>query len=316
MLNELKIPILYTLHDFWLMCPRGQFLQRNFDGKNLYKLCKKQDDITCANSCYSMYYKNSDNPEDKKYWSNWINKRMNDTKAIISKIDLFHAPSKYLMNRHIKDFNIPAAKIFYLDYGFPLHYLRPVTKHSEKPFTFGYIGTHIPAKGINLLLDAFAKIEGNAELKIFGRTNGQNTNVLKAKALQCKNNVILAGEYINQNLADIVFSNVDCIVVPSIWGENSPLVIHEAQACHIPVITADFGGMSEYVQHNVNGLLFKHRDTDSLTQQMELALSHQEHLENLGNRGYLYTENGSVPSIEDHCFELTKYYKKLIENGK
>jgi glycosyltransferase involved in cell wall biosynthesis len=315
-LHGLQIPMLYTLHDFWLMCPRGQFLQRNFDGKDLYKLCEKQDNTNCANSCYSMYYKNSNNLEDKEYWSSWINQRMNDIKSITSKIDLFHAPSKYLMYRYITDFNIPAAKIFYLDYGFPLHYLRPVTKHSDKPFTFGYIGTHIPAKGINQLLDSFAKIEGDAELKIFGRTNGQNTNALKAKAQQCKNNVIFAGEYINQNLADVVFSNVDCIVVPSIWGENSPLVIHEAQACHIPVITADFGGMSEYVQHNVNGLLFKHRDTESLTQQMEFALSHKENLENLGKRGYLYNENGNVPSIEDHCLELVICYKKLIENGK
>jgi glycosyltransferase involved in cell wall biosynthesis len=220
------------------------------------------------------------------------------------------------MGRYIADFNIPSEKIFYLDYGFPLHYLRPVNKHAEKPFTFGYIGTHIPAKGINLLLDAFSKIEGEAELKIFGRTNGQNTNALKAKSQQCKNNVIFAGEYINQNLADVVFSNVDCIVVPSIWGENSPLVIHEAQACHIPVITADFGGMSEYVQHNINGLLFTHRNTDSLTQQMEFALNNSEHLKVLGKRGYLYNENGDVPSIEDHCLELVICYKKLIENGK
>jgi hypothetical protein len=28
-LNKLNIPIVYTLHDFWLMCPRGQFLTRS-----------------------------------------------------------------------------------------------------------------------------------------------------------------------------------------------------------------------------------------------------------------------------------------------
>ncbi|MDD4149196.1 MAG: glycosyltransferase [Bacteroidales bacterium] len=315
-LNELNIPILYTLHDFWLMCPRGQFLQRNFDGSELYQLCTEQNDEKCADSCYAMYYKNTNDKPDKEYWSNWINQRMTDMKLIASKINRFHAPSRYLMNRFISEFIIPAEKIFYLDYGFPLHYLRPIRKHKNKPFTFGYIGTHIPAKGINLLLDAFAKIEGEAELKIFGRTNGQNTNALKAKASTIKNKVIFAGEYVNQNLADVVFSNIDCIVVPSIWGENSPLVIHEAQACHIPVITADFGGMAEYVQHNVNGLLFKHRDIVSLTQQMEFALQNPEHLKKIGERGYLYNENGNVPSIEDHCLELTNCFKKLIENEK
>jgi glycosyltransferase involved in cell wall biosynthesis len=77
-------------------------------------------------------------------------------------------------------------------------------------------------------------------------------------------------------LANDVFSNVDCIVVPSIWGENSPLVIHEAQSCKVPVITADFGGMKEYVQHNVNGLLFEHRNANSLAEQMKFAVSNPD----------------------------------------
>ena len=55
------------------------------------------------------------------------------------------------------------------------------------------------------------------------------------------------------------FDRVDAIVVPSVWVENSPLVIHEAQQARVPVITADAGGMAEYVRHEVNGLLFEHR---------------------------------------------------------
>lgn len=45
-------------------------------------------------------------------------------------------------------------------------------------------------------------------------------------------------EYHNENIAEDVFSHCDCIVVPSTWDENSPLVIHEAQQVRIPVITA------------------------------------------------------------------------------
>jgi glycosyltransferase involved in cell wall biosynthesis len=40
-----------------------------------------------------------------------------------------------------------------------------------------------------------------------------------------------------------VFDRVDAIVVASVWAENSPLVIHEAQQCRVPVLTADYGGM-------------------------------------------------------------------------
>ena len=58
-------------------------------------------------------------------------------------------------------------------------------------------------------------------------------------------------------------------MVPSVWAENSPLVIHEVLQARVPVITADYGGMAEYVHHERNGLLFAHRDPASLAQQMQ-----------------------------------------------
>lgn len=54
------------------------------------------------------------------------------------------------------------------------------------------------------------------------------------------------GEYRNQDIVPEVFNRCDAIVVPSIWAENSPLAIHEALQARVPVITADYGGMSEY----------------------------------------------------------------------
>ena len=38
-LNRYKIPIVFTLHDFWLMCPRGQFLTRSIGQENNFQLC-------------------------------------------------------------------------------------------------------------------------------------------------------------------------------------------------------------------------------------------------------------------------------------
>jgi glycosyltransferase involved in cell wall biosynthesis len=308
-LYRVGIPIIFTLHDFWLMCPRGQFLQRNFDGKNTNRLCSGQENSKCAVNCYGMYFSNT---KSKDYYSFWIEQRMKSIRKILPKIDLFIAPSVYLMNRFINDFEIPAAKIRYLDYGFPLHYLRPVKPKQSKIFTFGYIGTHIPAKGIDLLIDAFSKLKQPAKLKIFGRSNGQITEVLKQKAKACPQPVEFCGEYINEYLVEAVFTKTDAIVVPSIWAENSPLVIHEAQACSIPVITADYGGMAEYVEHKVNGLLFKHRHTASLAKQMEYALNNPKQMSELGRRGYLYSPEGKVPNITKHVQTLESLYKQFI----
>lgn len=317
-LNKQKIPIVFTLHDFWLMCPRGQFLTRSIGKEHNFQLCAGQQDHKCASDCYRVYFSGNekDEEQDIENWGSWTHQRMIETKSIIDKVDLFIAPSNYLRSRFVDEFSVPENKIIYLDYGFPTEYLTQTEKSKEKTnFTFGYIGTHITSKGVNQLIEAFREIEEPATLKIYGRHNGQSTNALKLLAATSKNKIVFAGEYINQNLADEVFSKVDCIVVPSIWAENSPLVIHEAQSCKVPVITADFGGMKEYVQHKVNGLLFKHRNTNSLKEQLRFAIANPNLLKQFGERGYLFSEDGSVPNIQDHCNELTKIYQRFTSKN-
>lgn len=312
-IKEKRIPMVFTLHDFWLMCPRGQFLQSNFGADSNYQLCSGQEDSKCASSCYRAYFSGGDEQTDLAYWSNWINKRMIETRSLSKDVDLFIAPSKYLRERFISGFGLQKDKVIYLDYGFPISYLQPVTKNKRDAFTFGYIGTHIPSKGVHLLIEAFAKINVPAELHIWGRENNPSTATLKKLSEKSKNKVIFKGEYINKNLATEVFSNVDCIVVPSIWMENSPLVIHEAQACKIPVITADVGGMAEYVQHGKNGLLFSHRDLNDLQAKMQYAIAYPDLMKKLGAQGYLFSDDGSIPSIENHCAKLEVLYEQVIK---
>jgi glycosyltransferase involved in cell wall biosynthesis len=316
-LKKQNIPIVFTLHDFWLMCPRGQFLQVNFGNKTFYQLCEGQNDRKCAVNCYNRYFsgQKDDIERDVSYWENWVNTRMKETKSIVEIVDIFIAPSRYLLNRFIQDFNVPKDKITYLDYGFPTHYLLPIIDKKNTVFTFGYIGTHIPAKGINQLIEAFSTIKEKAALIIFGRNNGQSTQQLKELALKSANKIEFRGEYINKNLATEVFSQVDCIVVPSIWAENSPLVIHEAQACHIPVITANIGGMAEYVKHLENGLLFMHRSVDDLAEQMIFAIKNPDLMEKLGKRGYFQDEKGLVPTIKYHCEQLETIYQQAIQKN-
>lgn len=141
---------------------------------------------------------------------------------------------------------------------------------------------------------------------------GQNSLALKNLAEDSQNKIEFCGEYQNQNISTDVFEYTDCIVVPSIWAENSPLVIHEAQAAKIPVITANFGGMSEYVKHKVNGLLFEHRNFEKLYEQMESAIENKQEFSELGKKGYLYSKNGEVQSIGEHCKKLEEIYKPLI----
>ena len=66
-------------------------------------------------------------------------------------------------------------------------------------------------------------------------------------------------------------AETDWVVVPSIWWENSPLVIQEAFFHGRPVICSDIGGMAEKVRDGVDGLHFRRNDAFSLAGAFETA---------------------------------------------
>lgn len=315
-----KTPVIYTLHDYWLMCPRGQFIQRSSEDVNdVWGLCDGQDDLKCAMRCYEGYFSGAEEDFscDSSYWSCWVKRRMDYMKDLIKRVDYFIVPSQYLLGRFENDFAIPAKKLIYLDYGFDLERFCKRQRIPNEPFTFGYIGTHIPAKGIQLLIEAFGKLKGKALLRIWGRPRGENTSALKeiAKSLphDVNQRIEWLSEYSNQQIVEDVFNKVDAIVVPSIWHENSPLVIHEALQVRVPVITANVGGMAEYVQHKVNGLLFKHRDIASLAAEMQWLLDNTEAAVSLGSRGYIQSNDGNIPSVDEHVSDIEKIYIRAFK---
>lgn len=318
-IHKANVPIVFTLHDYWLMCPRGQFIQRNAENKECWRLCDKQEDERCARNCYAGYFSGAAATETSEinYWTHWVSQRMQHIKSLIQYIDCFIAPSQYLADRFTNDFVIPKNKLQYLDYGFDLKRIlaNDFSKKTRMECVFGYIGTHIPAKGIQDLIQAFGQLKGQAKLIIWGKARGYNTTSLKMQAKQIpvekQNHIEWREEYANETIMAEVFQHIDCLVVPSIWVENSPLVIHEAQQARIPVITADVGGMKEYVEDGTNGLLFKHRDINSLAQQMQKIVDNPTLANTLGNRGYLYSQNGDIPSIEEHVKHIEAIYHRI-----
>ena len=162
------IPVIFTLHDYWLMCPRGQFIQRRPKKSNsIWAVCSGQDDEKCAKRCYARYFGGApeDEAADVTYWTGWVNRRMHWSREVTQYVDKFIAPSRYLRNRFRDEFGVPERKIQFLDYGFDLTRIENRKRISGEPFTFGYIGTHIPAKGIHDLIYGYKNITGESILK-------------------------------------------------------------------------------------------------------------------------------------------------------
>jgi glycosyltransferase involved in cell wall biosynthesis len=318
-LKSIKIPIVYTLHDFWLMCPRGQFLQFN-NGGEPWKLCDGQEDSKCARICFRRYQTGEiDSNADLAYWSNWVHHRMTEVRKIVDSVDLFVSPSKTVMESFKKYFPSAVDKVIHLDYGFNRDVLSGRDRGREGNLVFGYIGTHIPAKGVDYLIKAFGALDGDPVLRIWGREKGEYTPYLRGIGEDAKkekgNRIQWMGEYDSRRIVEQVFNRIDCLVVPSIWPENSPLVIHEAQQAGVPVITADTGGMEEYVKDGYNGLLFKFRNIASLQDRMQTVLDNPDMLPSLGKRGYLYSDDGQIPDIHDHVRTIVSLFHGLRKNA-
>ena len=100
--------------------------------------------------------------------------------------------------------------------------------------------------------------------------DGEEGRTLEAlcQELRLDGRVTFRGRIDNKNIATI-YEQLDVLVVPSVWPENSPVTIAEAMASGIPVIASDIGGISELVGKGVTGLLAPSRDPRALADSIE-----------------------------------------------
>jgi glycosyltransferase involved in cell wall biosynthesis len=107
-----------------------------------------------------------------------------------------------------------------------------------------------------------------------------------------------------------ILSGLDVLVVPSRWYENQPGVILEAFAAGVPVVATDVRGMSEFVKHEQNGLLFELENEKDLAWQLRRLAEEPGLIERL--------RNGIAPvkTVREDVDELEKLYKSLLEKKR
>lgn len=288
-LNQRGVPIVLTLHDFWMMCLRGQLLTRDLE------VCKAPTTEGCMR-CFAQYFLSDGEAREKV--SEWER----HMKEIVRMVDFYIAPSRFLKSLFVK-WGIPDDKIAYLDYGFDTNLFRGFRREESDVVRFGFLGRIVPAKGVNLLINAFNDMdEEKAELSIHGAVP-PSAKYLKDMVRNPR--IFFRGPYDNSQVADVL-SGIDVLVVPSIWYENSPLVIHEAFLTKTPVIASNLGGMAEYVEHGVNGLLFELGNVEDLKEKIMMLVRDSTLRKKLSEDG------GSVRTIEEDAASILRIYENLL----
>lgn len=327
--KEKELPIILTLTDYWFICPKHTLLRSNDSLCNgLTTKFECQDCMLSGNETYQKFktylpqalmFKSlevfSNNPNISKnrgMRGNLLN--MGERKKFLAKVinipDVVIAPSQHLADVYMS--GGVSRNIRVIKSGHDLSWLQDAP--SKKPYDgicFGYIGQISPLKGLHNLITAFAltKQYVDTKLLIYGDHN-KDTSYTAKLTPQIKDSgkdISLCGSFSHDQLGKVL-SGIDILIVPSLWHENNPRVIQEAFASKIPVIASDVGGISEFVEHEVNGLLFERGNAGDLAHQISRVINEPNLIRQL-RRGI-----EPVKTIESEVEEIVSIYQDLLQD--
>jgi glycosyltransferase involved in cell wall biosynthesis len=285
---ELDLPTLLHCHDYWALCARVQMIRP--DGVRCEEgmgagcfLCVKERGLRSIPRLKRMAQVGSRiwealekgtrkgrilPPELRARWEGFgdMVEREGYLERCYAAADLRVSPSRFLRSMLVEHGGQDAHTTIYSDNGLADGALRAQAKRPapESRVRFGFVGSLVWYKGGETLVRALQQLDpARAELHVWGDFRpSEDAHHAELQRLAGAN-VHFHGRFDNARLAE-VYAGLDVLVVPSLWWENSPITIHEAQHLRTPVVASGIGGMAEFVRDGVDGLHFRPGDAQDL----------------------------------------------------
>lgn len=327
--HALGIPTVLTLTDFWYICPRMQLVRG--DGS----LCEGP---VAELDCYECYHAPvldkwrfitdrlpcplrrgvaalrarlkrkvlASKAASDEFLDAALN-RAPRLKEAVKLVDVVIAPTRFLLDMFRKN-GFDTSRFRLINFGINAALLKDAAKTPSNAFRFAFVGTLSHHKGCHVLIDAFRRISSDRpELRIYGseaQFPQYARSVRKAAAGDAR--IKFLGTFPRENIGSVL-AGMDALVMPSLWYENSPLMLLFALRSHTPVIASDVGGLSEFIRDGENGLLFKTGDAESLSGVM------RRFVDDAALSGRVRAAVINVKSIEEHSAEIEDIYRSLVK---
>jgi glycosyltransferase involved in cell wall biosynthesis len=259
---------LHTLHDYWLLCRRTTLVRGS--------------GAACTSVCGSC-------------------RAIGGIRQLLlrrHRPDMVIAPSHAIAVRHQ---HLPWAAGRLVELPHPVERqertrMRPMVA-SGQSVTFGFAGQLTAAKGVPTLLRAFEPLAGEGHtLVVAGRARDHDGVSVVGRG------VVPLGWLQGAEL-DAFYDSIDCLVVPSEWPENAPMVVNEARGRQIPVIASRIGGLPELIDSASQPLLFEAGDVDGLRNAMRRFADDPE----------IYVNTDPLGSTwDEHVTAMIELYQRAI----
>jgi glycosyltransferase involved in cell wall biosynthesis len=306
---------LLSLTDYWFVCPRITMVRS--DGS----LSQFPPDPAACAKCLGeerRRYRWAAQlfPQAMQwYWQNQkdasrrITRRTDFLIQTANRVDRILSPSMFLRDKMIAA-GVSADRIVYRRQGLDVHIPSGYDPKGSPPapLRIAYMGQIASHKGVHLLVEAVRRLPAaRLELTIYGDASHFPAYASQLTGMAAGDERIrFAGVYARDQVSTI-FSNVDLVVVPSTWYENSPNVILEAFAHKVPVIASNLGAFPELVIPGVSGALFEPNDAG------HLAAVLQQFLDNLGRVTELRQSIPAVKSLSQEIDEIEDLYSEALK---
>jgi glycosyltransferase involved in cell wall biosynthesis len=247
-LHRRGIPMVQTLHDWKIACPSYTLFT---DGSP----CRRCVDASVVNSIKHRCIKGSVSASAIAASEAAIAHR----RGTYHRIGRYIAPSGFARSVALEA-GIHPSRVDVLPYLMPGDELGTDKSRQPRDPVFFHGGRLDETKGVLRLIDAFEKVPAPARLQIAGWGPLQK----KVEQAAERNPRIEYLGTLSRNEVLMALDRSRALVLPSIWEDNCPLVMLEAQARSTPAIVSNRGGLPEFVVDGSHGFVIDPDDIGAL----------------------------------------------------